>query len=55
MLLLNVKWNIASTDAVLRAYRQAASTADTGVRDDEAFRLLLSAAEGERGPLNGFL
>ena len=55
MLLKNVKWNIASTDAVLRAYRQAASTADTGVRDEEAFRLLPSAAEREGSPFNGFL
>ena len=55
MILLDSEWNAGRINAALRAYRQAASAADAGVRDDEAFRLLLSAAESERGSLNGFL
>ena len=55
MLPFDAEWNAACTDAVLRAYRQAASTADTGVLDEKSFRLFLSAAEGEGCPLNGFL
>jgi hypothetical protein len=55
MRLLDAKWDAACADALLRAYLQTASAADAGVCDDEAFRLLLSAAESERGSLNGFL
>ena len=55
MLLFDSKWNAACADAVLWAYRQAASTADTGVLDEKSFRLLLSAAEREGSALDGAL
>ena len=55
MLLLNAERNAECADAALRAYRQAASAADAGVRDDEAFRLLLSTAEREGSALDGSL
>ena len=55
MRLFDAKWNAVCADAVLRAYLHTASAADAGVRDEEAFLLFLSSAEGEGRPLNGFL
>ena len=51
MRLFDAKWNAVCADAVLRAYPHTASAADAGVRDEEAFLLFLSAAEGEGSPV----
>jgi hypothetical protein len=55
MRLLDAERDAVRADAILRTYFQTASAADAGVCDDEAFRLLLNAAEGEGGPLDGSL
>ena len=52
MLLFDPIGNAVRADAVLRADRRTASTADTGIRNEISFRFLCCSTEGEGGTLD---